>query len=379
MRYNAPPTRYGTILTWGRNDHGQLGLGMASMQEWSPKVVSPLFGDKLAGVRAISITAVAAGAAHSLVACCVQTDTHDHHMIVGWGANDKGQIGAPKTLLGCHELSAAVDDHQFDGDRPIRPILASALMHRKQAPQQLPHHPLPQRPSSFGSRSDAISSASGSNPWMPDDSASGTDDGAAGAARRSLRLAASGGGGGAAATPTDAKASGNADATVLQPSISCSYAFNHVGIQDVRGGSFHSAVLTTCGTLFCFGANDVSQCHSHAFLDADHPLVQSLTPPPSAVAARAQVSLKVLPVALPGPAKSVALGRHYTVAVVANDKNSAGSSPTYSFWSRSDAYVLATNMLCVVLNELPIDRCRVTNECVCCLMCCADTSKRTLR
>ena len=344
-------TQFGTILTWGKNDCGQLGLGYTSNQEWSPRTLAPLFGDRLAGVRAVAVTMVAAGATHSLVSCTVQTDSHDHHMVVGWGSNSKGQLGAADTLLSCHDIGSFSNDDSeiFAADAPLRPLLAQALLKLRQKQQrktQLQAKQLQQqqqqaqqqqlkRPKSFGNRLDFLGAKSS---WMGDDSASGAEESGTGGAsgvvgRGSTRLGVTG---------VD-----NNSQLVLQPAISSSFAFNHVAVQDVCCGSFHSAVLTTCGTVFCFGSNEVCQCQPQASLGDQHPLVQSLAPAPSAPAAAAarQLKLKVLPAALPGPAKSVALGRHYTVAVVANDKNSNGSSPAYSFWSRSDAYIETHAML----------------------------------
>lgn len=267
----------GTIFTWGSNEHGQLGLGFTSTQECSPRSLLPLFGDKLPGVQSLSITGVAAGASHSLFTCCIQTDTHNHHLLVGCGSNAEGQLGADGTLLSCRDF---MKEDFFASDRPIRPKLSKLLEKQQRVNMNKP---------------DTVRNSNN-------------------------------------------KGNHHDKWNVSSPSLSATFAFNHTAIENVSCGSFHSAILTTCGTLFCFGENTACQCQPHNELPSHHPLHQSLLPAISTSSEQC-ICLKVLPVALPGPVKSVALGRSYTVAVVSNYKNSQGISPVYGFWSRSDAYV----------------------------------------
>lgn len=70
----------GTVVSWGSNNHGQLGTGDRVMRN-APVVVEPV--GALAGKR---VVAVAAGYYHSLALC-------DDGSVTGWGYNDEGELG----------------------------------------------------------------------------------------------------------------------------------------------------------------------------------------------------------------------------------------------------------------------------------------------
>jgi alpha-tubulin suppressor-like RCC1 family protein len=75
----------GTIVSWGMNNHGQLGTGDLQMHN-APVVVDPL--GALAGKR---VVAVSAGFYHSLALC-------DDGTVAAWGYNDEGELGDGTTL-----------------------------------------------------------------------------------------------------------------------------------------------------------------------------------------------------------------------------------------------------------------------------------------
>jgi alpha-tubulin suppressor-like RCC1 family protein len=70
----------GSIVSWGMNNHGQLGTGDRQMRA-APALVEPL--GALAGKRVVAVTA---GFYHSLALC-------DDGTVVGWGYNDEGELG----------------------------------------------------------------------------------------------------------------------------------------------------------------------------------------------------------------------------------------------------------------------------------------------
>ncbi|WP_193211378.1 cadherin-like beta sandwich domain-containing protein [Luteolibacter marinus] len=70
----------GTLVSWGYNEHGQLG-NQSTVASDTPVTISGLGG--LAGK---TVSRLSAGSAHSLVAC---TD----HSLVSWGWNANGQLG----------------------------------------------------------------------------------------------------------------------------------------------------------------------------------------------------------------------------------------------------------------------------------------------
>jgi len=70
-----------TLLTWGANSYGQLGLGLVSEQESSPVPVMEVEG----GVREI-----VGGGGHTLLC-----DHHGHVYVTGW--NKAGQLGLGQT------------------------------------------------------------------------------------------------------------------------------------------------------------------------------------------------------------------------------------------------------------------------------------------
>lgn len=74
----------GTIISWGMNNHGQLGTGDRQMR-LAPVLVGPL--GALAGKRVVAITA---GFYHSLALC-------DDGTVIGWGYNDEGELGDGST------------------------------------------------------------------------------------------------------------------------------------------------------------------------------------------------------------------------------------------------------------------------------------------
>ena len=72
-----------TLLTWGANSHGQLGLGFVSEQESSPVLVTGVVG----GVR---VRDIVGGGGHSLLC-----DNNGHLHVTGW--NSAGQLGLGHT------------------------------------------------------------------------------------------------------------------------------------------------------------------------------------------------------------------------------------------------------------------------------------------
>ena len=70
-----------TLLTWGANSHGQLGLGLVSEQETSPVPVM----EEVGGVRDI-----VGGGGHTLLC-----DNNGHVYVTGW--NNAGQLGLGQT------------------------------------------------------------------------------------------------------------------------------------------------------------------------------------------------------------------------------------------------------------------------------------------
>ena len=71
-----------TLLTWGANSHGQLGLGLVSEQEASPV---PVMAEVVGGVRDI-----VGGGGHTLLC-----DNNGHVFVTGW--NSAGQLGLGQT------------------------------------------------------------------------------------------------------------------------------------------------------------------------------------------------------------------------------------------------------------------------------------------
>ncbi len=85
----------GTLVTWGMNNHGQLGTGDRDSRH-SPTIVAPV--GALAGKRVVGI---AAGAYHSLARC-------DDGTLVAWGYNDEGQLGDGSTLTSMEPVAVDV-------------------------------------------------------------------------------------------------------------------------------------------------------------------------------------------------------------------------------------------------------------------------------
>lgn len=68
----------GQFFTWGKNSHGQLGLGKEFPSQASPQRVRSLEG--------IPLAQVAAGGAHSFALSLSGA-------VFGWGMNNAGQLG----------------------------------------------------------------------------------------------------------------------------------------------------------------------------------------------------------------------------------------------------------------------------------------------
>eukprot|EP00742_Colponemidia_sp_Colp-10_P002990 GILJ01003191.1.p1 GENE.GILJ01003191.1~~GILJ01003191.1.p1 ORF type:complete len:574 (+),score=72.27 GILJ01003191.1:35-1756(+) len=75
-------TDSGEVYSMGKNDYGQLGLGMSTMSQDQPRFISEL--------QAYNVVKVASGYYHSIAL------TDDHHVFC-WGRNDYGQLGAGDT------------------------------------------------------------------------------------------------------------------------------------------------------------------------------------------------------------------------------------------------------------------------------------------
>ncbi len=74
------------ILSWGSNLHGQLGTGGATHNSrLSPPTYVKMGGSELTGVKQIS-----AGFQHALA---IRENGEGHREVVGWGSNEKGQLG----------------------------------------------------------------------------------------------------------------------------------------------------------------------------------------------------------------------------------------------------------------------------------------------
>ncbi|WP_018587449.1 Ig-like domain repeat protein [Salinispora arenicola] len=80
--HNLAVTSAGTILAWGDNSSGQLGDGTTSNRHTPVAVGLP---------TGVTVTAVAAGAAHSLALTSAGT-------VLAWGANTIGQLGDGTTI-----------------------------------------------------------------------------------------------------------------------------------------------------------------------------------------------------------------------------------------------------------------------------------------
>ncbi|XP_072190174.1 probable E3 ubiquitin-protein ligase HERC4 [Excalfactoria chinensis] len=81
-------TRGGNLFTWGRNTHGQLGVGSQDPFISKPRLVK--------GLKGIPLAQIAAGGAHSVVVSLSGA-------VYSWGKNDCGQLGLR---------------HVYDRDRP---------------------------------------------------------------------------------------------------------------------------------------------------------------------------------------------------------------------------------------------------------------------
>jgi alpha-tubulin suppressor-like RCC1 family protein len=93
----------GTVVAWGQNDHGQLGMGTKdTLWHWPTNLVQ----------RQGSVVAIAAGLRHSL-------ELHSDGTVSAWGANAKGQLGDTTTT---DRLSPVLVRHP-SGD----PLLAKAI------------------------------------------------------------------------------------------------------------------------------------------------------------------------------------------------------------------------------------------------------------
>ena len=68
----------GQVFSWGKNSHGQLGLGKEFPSQASPQRVRSLEG--------IPLAQVAAGGAHSFALSLSGA-------VFGWGMNNAGQLG----------------------------------------------------------------------------------------------------------------------------------------------------------------------------------------------------------------------------------------------------------------------------------------------
>lgn len=72
----------GHLFTWGRNTHGQLGLGSQDPLISQPQLVK--------GLQGIPLAQIAAGGAHSIVVSLSGA-------VYSWGKNDFGQLGLGHT------------------------------------------------------------------------------------------------------------------------------------------------------------------------------------------------------------------------------------------------------------------------------------------
>lgn len=70
------------LFTWGKNTHGQLGLGRQTTFISQPQVVETLKG--------ISLAQIAAGGSHSITVSLSGA-------VYSWGKNDFGQLGLGDT------------------------------------------------------------------------------------------------------------------------------------------------------------------------------------------------------------------------------------------------------------------------------------------
>ena len=78
----------GTVVAWGKNDHGQLGINSISASQSSPTLVNTTSG--VSALYGKNVIAIAASGYHSLALCSDGT-------IASWGWNNNGQLGNNST------------------------------------------------------------------------------------------------------------------------------------------------------------------------------------------------------------------------------------------------------------------------------------------
>ncbi|ERL91683.1 hypothetical protein D910_09010 [Dendroctonus ponderosae] len=82
QRHTVALTNNGDILAWGANNFGQLGIGLFSSSETTPKLVASL--------RGIPIVFITCGANHTFA-------ISKSGAVYGWGKNTRGQLGVNDT------------------------------------------------------------------------------------------------------------------------------------------------------------------------------------------------------------------------------------------------------------------------------------------
>lgn len=102
--FSAAVLSDGRVVTWGKNDAGQLGSGGTGNRPYPGYVVAPAGNGELAGV-----VRVAAGAGHMLA-------VQDDGSLVAWGWNGYGQVGDGTTANRTKPVAVAVSSRVLQVD-----------------------------------------------------------------------------------------------------------------------------------------------------------------------------------------------------------------------------------------------------------------------
>ena len=84
---NAAILDDGTVITWGRNQEGQLGMGAVGEVREDAFVTVPVLALRTVGMTLSNITSIAVGDTHMSAICGVSGD------VLSWGTNWDGQLG----------------------------------------------------------------------------------------------------------------------------------------------------------------------------------------------------------------------------------------------------------------------------------------------
>lgn len=115
-------TYRGTAFSWGKNDHGQLGLGHENRQQLVPQMVS-------LNPKTERVIAVACGHAHSMaIINLIAPDATERKVVFVWGDGSRGQLGSAN-----HNLRAKPQENRWvtrlmgSADLTVRQLSAGAF------------------------------------------------------------------------------------------------------------------------------------------------------------------------------------------------------------------------------------------------------------